>query len=172
MIGPGADGIRDDRRQLSANPVQLLEQGQRASEQPATARNAGRCDQRESPHAFGSAGRQLGRHQAAERVAEEVDRSEPGRVEEAPEPRRELAGAEAPEPGQLDEVKAMMLGEPFGDQRPPAPGTGEPVHHDDVRPCPHDAVACRPPVELDLPLLHVGILHHQIVNGAVLRLPT
>ena len=95
-------------------------------------------------------------------MPEEVDRSEPGDVEEAPEPRRELAGADASEPWQLDEVEAMMLGEPFGEERPPAPGTGEPVHYDDVRPRPHDAVACGPPVELDLPLLHVGILHHQV----------
>ena len=111
---------------------------------------------------FGLSARQLCRDQPAERVSDEVDRPEPGRVEEAPEPGGELAGAEAPEPGQLDEMEAVMRGEPFGEHRPPAPRAGEPVHDDDVRPCSRDAVACRPPVELDLLQLHMVILHHEV----------
>ena len=158
-----ADRIGDDRRQLGSNPVELLEQRQRASEQTASARDAGGRDERKPPDAFGLGARQLGRHQPTERVAEEIRRSEPGRVQEAAEPRSELAGAEAPESRQLDEMEAMMLGERLGEPRPPPPGAGEPVHHHDVRPCSRDAVTCRPPVELDLPLLHVVILHDAVV---------
>ena len=113
---PRAHGIRDDRGQLRANSVQLLEQGKRASEQSTAAGDTGRCDERESPDAFGLSTRQLGRDQPTERVADEVDRTEPDRVQKPPEPRGELAGAETPEPGQLDEVKAVMLGEPVGEQ--------------------------------------------------------
>jgi hypothetical protein len=162
-----ADRIRDDRRQFRANPVQLLEQGQGASEQPAAAGDAGGCHERESPHAFGLGARQLRRDQAAKRVADEVDRSELDRVEETAEPGSELAGAEARETRQLDEVKPVMLGEPLGEHRPPAPGAGKPVHDDDVRSCSRDAVACRPPVELDMPLLHVVILHHEVSRFGV-----
>jgi hypothetical protein len=95
-------------------------------------------------------------------MADQIDGPEPGRVEETSEPGSELARPDAPEPRQLDEVQAVVLGEPFGEHRPPAPGTGEPVHDDQVEPGSRYAVAHRPPVELDLPLFHEVILHHQV----------
>jgi hypothetical protein len=80
-------------------------------------------------------------------VADEVDRPEPAPVEQAAEPRSQLAGADAAEPRQLDEMNAIALRERLGDRRPPPPGAGQPVHDDDVRPVPCDAEPGDPAVE-------------------------
>jgi hypothetical protein len=150
----GAQRVRHDRRQLGAHAVQLLEQRQCSAQDAATTRDAGGGDQCQSADARRLGGGELGGDEAAERVADEIDRSEPRPVEQAAEPRGQLAGTEATEPWQLDEVDAVAVRERLGDRRPPAPGAGQTVHDDDVRPVAHDAELGRASVELELPRFH------------------
>jgi len=118
----GTDGVGDDRPQLGPHIEELSEQRHRAAEQPAAAGDPGRRDESEPPNAPGLRARELGRDQPAEGVADEVDRPEPGCVEESPEPRCELSRAEATEPGQFDEMEAEACGKLVDEQRPPPPG--------------------------------------------------
>jgi hypothetical protein len=150
-----ADGVAEDRRQVAADVVQRLDEGQRATEDTATAGDAGGRGQDQPADAFGPLGRQLGGEQAAERVPDHVDAVEPGGVEPAPEPGRDLAGGEAPESRQLDQVEPVLPAEQVDQRCPPTPrsrqavdeqervaGAGEPIPH-------------RHSVDLELGELHV-----------------
>ncbi len=155
---PGADGVGDDRPQLAADVVELLEQGQGPADQAAAARDPGGRDQREPADPRGLCECELGGHQPAERVADEVDRAEPGRVQQRSEPCRQLTRTHAAEPRQLDEMEAKPLGQRLDQPIPPAPGAGEAVHDGHVRPGPRHTVVRGPPAELDLLELHPLIL--------------
>jgi hypothetical protein len=76
-------------------------------------------------------------------MREHVDPREPDRIEEPPEPRRQLARAQAPQPRQLDEMKAAVLRQPLHEQRPPAPRTRQAVHHHQFLALSHDSAAHR-----------------------------
>lgn len=155
---PCAEGVGDDGRELTADVVELLEQGQGAADQASAAGDPGGRDQREPPDPSGLRERQLGGHQPAEGMADEVDRVEAGGVQQAPEPRRQLAGTHAAEPRQLDEVEPKPPGQRLDEPAPPAPGAGQAVDDDDVRAGPRHADVSRPPAELDLLDLHAPIL--------------
>ena len=150
--------VADDRTQLAAHTVELSEQRQRAPEQAAAAGDPGRRDEGEPPNPLGLGSGELCRDQPAERVADEVDRTEVGCGEEPAEPRSELPGPQATEPGQLHEVQAELLRQPLDERRPPSPGAGQTVHDDDVGARSGHAIVGRRSVERELPQLHARIL--------------
>ena len=90
---PGAHGVPDDRRQAAPDAVQLLDQRHRAPEHAAPALNPGGRHQHEPADALRLLHRELRRHQPAQRMREHVHPPEPGGVEQAPEPRPQLASA-------------------------------------------------------------------------------
>jgi len=94
----GPHRVGHDRRQLPPHRVELVEQRQRASEHPATARDARRRDEHETPDTLRLTRRDLGRDEPAQRMPEHVHAPEPRGVEKAAEPRSELAGPQPPEP--------------------------------------------------------------------------
>jgi hypothetical protein len=155
----GAKRVGDDRRQLGADVVELAEERQGSSQQTTAAGDARRRDEGEPPNARRLRPGELGRDQPAQRVADEVDPSEPRGVQQPGEPRCELTGPQPAEVGQLDEVEAQPGRKVLDDRRPPAPRAGQPMHDDDVRPRPGHPEPHRLLVERELPQLHPLILH-------------
>jgi len=128
----GSERVRDDERQRAAQVVQRLRQREAAASEAATARDPGRRDQDEAPHALRPQRRQLGRDQPAERVAREVDPFVPRLVQPPREPRRELRGPNAPAAArEVDRRDAPQLRKALEQRRPPAPRAGEAVHEDE-----------------------------------------
>src|SRR5206468_11345710 len=87
-------------------------------------------------------------------MSEDVHPREPDRIEETPEPRRQLSGAQPPQPRQLHEMKPTVLRKALHERRPPAPRARQTVHHHQILTPADDPVAHRFPVDLDTPQLH------------------
>jgi hypothetical protein len=137
---PGADGVGDDRGEVRAHVVELLEERERSPEHAAAAGNPGRRNENEPPHEARPARGELCGDEPAERMADDVRPLQPARLQVISEPRREAAGAQAAQPGELDEVEAVARGEAVVQERPPAPGARQAVHDDQIGPLADDAV--------------------------------
>src|SRR4051812_354721 len=87
-------------------------------------------------------------------MSENVHPPEPDRIEQTPEPRRQLTGTQTPQPRQLHEMKPTVLAEPPHERRPPAPRARQTVHHHQILALPDNPVAHRFPVDLDTLQLH------------------
>ena len=119
----GRHRIVRDRREPAANVVQGPEQARAATEQGISGRDPSWCDKRKPVHAVRVLRSQLGRDQAAERVADEIHGVELGRIEPTAEPTGQLGGGKVPsQPGQVEHVNAAPLGQRLEHRLPPAPG--------------------------------------------------
>jgi hypothetical protein len=118
---PGAYCVADDRPEVRAERPQLGEQGDHADGRAALARNPGGRHEHEASHTAGLQRCELGRDEAAERVACEMHGSEAGCVEQPPEPCRQVASEERAEARELDEVDAASFGERLDERQPPSP---------------------------------------------------
>ena len=88
-------------------------------------------------------------------MADEIGTLEPGRVEPAREPRRQLFGRQStPELRQLGEVHTVTLRQRLEHRLPPPPRTGKPVDEDERRALSDDAIFGRRTVDDELPNLH------------------
>ena len=106
-------------------------------------------------HPLRLAGGQLGGHEAAEGMTDEVGALEADGLNPAPEQGRQLGGSEvSSQPRQVGQVDAAPLGQLLPDGRPPTPGPGKPENEHDRRTVAGAAVPDRRPVDLDLPELH------------------
>ena len=120
---PGQNGVVSDGRQPAANVVQRAEQSRAATEQGISGGDPSRRDEHEPVHTARVLRSQLGRDQAAERVADQIHVLELRRIEPTAEPTGQLAGGEMPpEPRQVEHVNTALLGQRLEHRLPPAPG--------------------------------------------------
>jgi len=149
-----AERVRGDHRERPANVVERAEQGNGAGRHAPAARDPGRSDEDESPRPLAPARRELGRDEAAERVAGEVDTLESGRIEPPREPRAQVCAGTPGESRQIDHVHAAPFPEQPEHRRPPPPRAREAVHEHERLPSSGHPVADRPTVDLDLSDIH------------------
>ena len=112
-----------DRRQSAADVVQRAEQPRAATEHVIPAGDPSWGDKRKPVHTLRLLRSQLGRDQAAERVADEIHALELGFLEPTAEPTRQLGGGKSPtQPGQVEQVNTSPLRQRLEHRLPPAPG--------------------------------------------------
>ncbi len=112
-----------DRRKPATDVVQRAEQPRAATEHVVPAGDPSWGDKRKPVHTVRLLRSQLGRDQPAERVADEIDALELGRLEPTAEPIRQLGGRKSPtQPGQVEQVNTAPLGQRLEYRLPPAPG--------------------------------------------------
>src|SRR4051812_25106747 len=92
----GAQRVGDDRRELRAQLVERRDKAQALSELPTTARDPRRSNERQATKTLGPCRRQLGRHEPAERMTDQVDLLESNRAEPPAEPHDEIGRAQSP----------------------------------------------------------------------------
>jgi hypothetical protein len=108
-----------DRRKPATDVIQRAEQPRAATEHVVPAGDSRWGDKRKPVDTVRLLRSQLGRDQAAERVADELHALELGRLE----PSRELGGGKSPtQPGQVDQVNTSPLRQRLEYRLPPAPG--------------------------------------------------
>jgi len=110
---PGAKGVGDDRGQLDTHAVELLDQGQRASEDPAAAGHTGGRHEDEPANPVGLVDCDLGCNETTERVPDDIDPPKLDSIQEPPEPRCDLAGTDPAEPRQLDQMETVGVRQPL-----------------------------------------------------------
>jgi hypothetical protein len=112
-----------DRRQPPTDVVQRAEQPHAATEHGISAGDPGWSDKRKPVHSARLLRSQLSRDQPAERMTDEVHALELGRFEPTAEPTGQLRGGKSSsEPGQVEQVNTVMLGQGLEYGLPPAPG--------------------------------------------------
>jgi len=87
--------ITDDHRKLLAQLVERYAKAQALSEQPSTARDPGGSNKRQASKALWPCRRPLGRHEAAERMTDQVDLLETNRAEPPAKPHDKVRGAQS-----------------------------------------------------------------------------
>jgi hypothetical protein len=112
-----------DRREPATDVVQRAEQPRAATEHVIPAGDPSRRDKRKPVHTVRLLRSQLGRDQPAERVADEIQGLELGRLQPTAEPTRQLGGRKSPsQPGQVEQVNTSPLRQRLEYRLPPAPG--------------------------------------------------
>jgi len=139
--------------------------------QASAAGNPGGCDEHETPGTPALGGRQLGRHQPAERVAGEVDPLQAGGVEPAAEPAAQPIGPHRRvQAWQIDDVDLALRAQRAEQRRPPSPRARQAVNEHERLAAAGDAIADRTAVNLGLAKLDVrlGGVVHLIQSGRCL----
>jgi hypothetical protein len=140
---------------VRADVVERLGQRQASADEPAPGGDPGRGDEREPPDALRLLRSQLSGHEAAERVADQVDAAQLRRLEPAAEPAGKQARSQR---RQVDQINEAPLGEPLRHGGPPAPRSRQTVHEHHGLTVAKDTAVGRACVDLELAELHPGSL--------------